>query len=84
MYMDICVLHVHACVVVCTCALVCAFMCVSTFQTVDTNPQVYYQYSRKYKTRLIEFWHLLTFFPVTCLQLTQCDVTVCTYNVLFQ
>ena len=23
------------------------------------------------------------FFLVTCLQLTQCDVTVCTYNVLF-
>ena len=24
-----------------------------------------------------------SFFPVTCLQLTRCDVTVCTYKVVF-
>ena len=43
MYVHICVLHVHVCVVVCTCALVCAFMCVSAFRMVDTSVQVYLQ-----------------------------------------
>ena len=66
------------CVVVCTCALVCAFMCVGAFIIVDI--QIYkYTISNHTSTKQDTY---SSGNCSACLQLTQYDVTVCTYNVI--
>ena len=82
MYTHICVLHVHVCVVVCTCALVCVRSCVSVPS--ERWIQIYKLLSvitqAQNNTHTVPA--IANVFLVTCLQLTQCDVTVCTYNVV--
>ena len=76
MYMDICVLHVHVCVIVCTCALisVCIHVCECLLNSGYKSTSVLSVITQvQNKTHTV-----LAIVLVTCLQLTQCDVTVCT------
>ena len=80
MYMYICVLYVHVCVVVCTCALVCAFMCecLPNGGYKSTNILTCTSNHTSTKQRSYSFGNFYILSPVTYLQLTQCDDTVCT------
>ena len=80
--------HAYSCVT-CACVCGCVYMCISVCIHVcecllngghksTSTLSVLTQVQNKTHTALA----IADFFPVTCLQLTQCDVTVCTYNIV--
>ena len=79
MYLQIFVLHVHVCVVACTCTLVCKCLPNGGYKSTSVLSVITQAQINTHTVLAIANF----FLPVACLQLTQCDVTVCTYNVVF-
>ena len=67
------------CVVVCTCALVCATVSAPSKWWIQVYKYTISNHTST-KQQSYSFGNCLLFF---LLQLTQCDVTVCTYNVVY-